>query len=170
MIHDSRFIIVAGTARNVGKTTLVCDIIRKNSKKKILALKFITLKSEGHKHQHHSDVDTYLISEEKDLSLEKDTVKMLKAGADKSYLIISKEEYIEKALSQFLNQLKPNDYVIAESATLRKFINPKLFIIVDRKNILHRKSYINELLPLANFYLEDLRDTKALNKILQASL
>ncbi len=169
MIDDSRFIIVAGTARNVGKTTLVCDIIRENSKKNIIALKFITLKSGGFKHQHHSDVETYSIIQENDLSVEKDTVKMLKAGANQSFLIISKEEYIGEALFQFMNLVRADDFVIVESATLRNFIEPKLFIIVDRNGVESKKEYIKELLPLADYFLEDLSQKEMINEILMAS-
>ena len=85
MITDSRFIIVAGTARNVGKTTLVCKIIAQNIPNNVVALKFISLKKGGLAYEHHQNISTYKIIEEKHLELEKDTVKMLKAGAKKSF-------------------------------------------------------------------------------------
>lgn len=167
MITDSRFIIVAGTARNVGKTNLLCRIIKANSSKPIIGLKFITLKEGVFKHKHHSDISTYEIIQEKNLTSEKDTAKMLRAGAKQSYLIVARSEYIEKALVDFLSRLDSKTLVVAESATLRNYINPKLFIIVDREGAINRKSYIEALLPLANFRISDISDKIQVEKILE---
>jgi len=155
MFSDSRFVIIAGTARNVGKTTLACRIIKQNSSKNIIALKFVTLKEGGQIHSHHSDVKTYSIIEETNLKSSKDTVKMLKSGAKKAYLIVSKEEFVEKALSEFIRLLDNDDFVIVESATLRNYIIPRKFIIVDREGAVNKKEYIKALVPLADILVKD---------------
>ncbi len=170
MISDSRFIIIAGTARNVGKTSLLCQIIKANSTKQVIGLKFITLKKGGFKHKHHNDISTYEIIQEKNLTSEKDTAKMLRAGAKQSYLIVARSEYIEKALVDFLSRINSEVLVVAESATLRNYINPHLFIIVDREGAVNRKPYVEALRPLANFEIGNVFDNKQVEKILEQVL
>lgn len=165
MIKDDRFIIISGTARNVGKTSLACHIIKSLSHKNIIALKFVTIKKDGHKHNHHFDVDSYEIIEEKSLNLEKDTSKMLNSGAQKSFLIISQEEYIQDALSDFLNLTEQESVIVAESASLRNYIIPKTFIVVDRENATNKKEYIIDLIPLSDFIVRDIKNNKELNSI-----
>jgi len=159
MQSDSRFFVIAGTARNVGKTTLACELIKKLSKtERIIAVKFLCLKKEGYKHKHHNNIDTYEIFEERDLQKKKDSTKMLVAGATKSFFIVSQEEYINQAIVQLLKLIRDDDVVVAESACLRKYINPKYFIIVDKENAEPRKDYIDNLIPLANYYLDSDKD------------
>ena len=155
MYSDSRFIIIAGTARNVGKTTLACGIINKLSENRVLVgLKFISLKKgSSYKHVHHKKITSFAIYEETNLLGTKDSSKMLQAGANRSYLIVSQEEFIDQALSAFSKLINNGDIIVAESASLRNFINPKFFIILDNKSIQDRKPYINALVPYANYNL-----------------
>ncbi len=173
MLSDKRFIIVSGTARNVGKTTVVCQLIDTLSKSNnnVIGLKFVTLK-EGvseWQHQHHEHIETFAIIEEKKTKPEKDTVRMLKAGASKSYLLISKPNYIKEALNSFLDLIATDDIVVAESATLRHYIKPKSFVIVDREEAINKKAYIDKLMPLADVWITNALDkcicTKVLGKL-----
>lgn len=166
MIEDKRFIIIAGTARNVGKTTLACQIIQHLAQVNIVALKFITLKDDGIVHSHHKDIETFGVYKEKDLESSKDTVKMLKAGAKESYLLVCKEAYIEDAITDFRKRLSLTDVVVVESASLRNYISPKMFVIVDRKDAIEKKPYINKLMPLASHMITDIFDPKQMANIL----
>lgn len=170
MISDSRFIIIAGTARNVGKTTLACQLIQSLLDKNTIALKFITLKKNGFKHSHHQDIKTFQLIEEFDTGSEtgseKDTMKMLRAGAQRSFMLISHEAYVSEALSSFLLAIEDNAFVIAESATLRKFLKPAKFIIVDRENAVNRKPYIKDLLPLADHFISDISHLSTIEDLL----
>ena len=156
---DSRFIIIAGTARNVGKTTLACGLIKKLSKtKEIIGVKFICLKKGAYQHKHHDEVDAYEIFEEIDTSSEKDSAKMLLAGARKSFFIVSHEEYIKQALSELYQLINIDDVVVVESACIRNYIKPKDFIIVDKDNSEPKKNYINALIPLADYQIDSGKD------------
>ncbi len=168
MIHDSRFIIIAGTARNVGKTTLACRIIHENRLKNIVALKFITIKREEANH-HHKEILTYLIEQEVNLvsnKANKDTVRMLRSGANSSYLVVSNENYIEEAIKDILKRLDSDTIVVAESATLRKYIKPFRFIIVDREDAVNRKEYIKELYPLSDYFIDNILNNQQINSII----
>ena len=94
-----------------------------------------------HKHNHHFNVETYEVIEEKSLDINKDTSKMLNSGAKKSFLIISKEEYIQESLSDFCTLIEHNSLVVAESASLRNYVIPKRFIVVDRENAINKKKH-----------------------------
>ena len=159
MYFDSRFIIIAGTGRNVGKTTLACNIIKKISETQtVIAIKFISLKKRDYKHEHHANISTYEIFEETSVAGQKDTSKMLNAGASQSYLIVSQENYIEQAIERLKKILNKDTIVIVESARLRNFIKPKYFIVVDKAGAKNRKTYVNTLIPLANYYLDSEKD------------
>ena len=162
MISDPRFVIIAGTARNVGKTTLACQIISSFQNKKVIALKFITLKKDGFKHAHHQQVKTFELIEEQVKAIEeyseKDTHKMLRSGAQQSFMLVSQEECISEAIKSFLVKAKGADVIVVESATLRKYLEPKAFIIVDRPDAEQKKAYIQELIPLSDYQISNIKD------------
>lgn len=165
MISDSRFVIIAGTARNVGKTTLISKIIKHQSPQiEIITLKFISLK-EGDKSHHHY-TDSYLIIEETNPQSGKDTAKMLRAGAKRSFLITSQKNYIQEAIHAFRSLLSPDTLVLAESAHLRKYIKPYLFVVIDRETVLERKGYIDSLISLADYLIDDVKDYSQIAPIL----
>ena len=171
MYSDSRFIIIAGTARNVGKTTLACELIRKISvSQDVIGVKFISLKKDGYKHGHHTNINTYEIFEETSVLKGKDTSKMINAGAIRSFFIVSQENYLEEAINEFSKNIKKRDIVIAESASLRNIIKPKYFIIVDKERAVNKKTYINALIPLSDYYLDSDKDYKFKNFIDDFSL
>jgi molybdopterin-guanine dinucleotide biosynthesis protein len=171
MFSDDRFIIIAGTGRNVGKTTLACHLIQHLSSlhRKVIGLKFITLKEEkdGFVHKHHQDIETFKIIKEDHLELEKDTAKMLRSGAFESFLIVSKPAYVLEALSKFIFDIKDADYIVAESANLRHYFKPKTFVIVDREDVKDRKSYIDALLPFADLIVNNALDKNIAQKVLK---
>jgi len=155
---QARLILIAGTARNVGKTTLVCRFIKEiSAQKQVVALKFTTVKKgQENLHKLHEIPQTYFIYEEKNINSTKDTARMKKAGAIKSYWVVAQEDYVEEAIAMFFSKINSDTYIVAESAVLRKYINPRLFIIVDRKEAVNKKKYIQELRPLADYWIADI--------------
>ena len=156
MIADTRFVIVAGMARNLGKTTLICNIIEHNSDKEIIALKFIILKEGGYQHRHHAHILKYEIFEEQNVDLQKDTSRMLVSGAKRAYLLVTREAYVPEALADFLSRIEGDKYIIAESASLRYYIQPHKFIILGKDTDSNKKAYMQELIPLADYRIEDI--------------
>ena len=158
MKKHSRFILIAGTARNVGKTTLACRLIKRMSEKEtVIALKFTTIKKgQESLHKEHEIPKSYIIYEENNSETRKDTSRMKKSGASKSYWIIAQENYVQEAITTFLNKINSKTWIVAESAILRKYIIPQLFIIVDRKEATNKKEYIQELQLLADYWVNDI--------------
>lgn len=166
MISDQRFIIIAGTGRNVGKTTFACRLINTMSThRKVIGLKWVSLKKDGYVHNHHQNIKKFEILKETHFSGIKDTSKMLNAGASESYLVVSYEADMEEALNSFFERIDPNSVVVTESASLRNWLIPQVFVIIDRKEVTEKKSYIDTLIPLANYFVEDAIHSDLVNLI-----
>ena len=78
---------------------------------------------------------------------------------------MAKVDYVEQALSDFLSRIKDADVVVAESAVLRHYILPDKFIIVDRAGAKNKKKYIQELMPLADCFMDDVFDQTQIDNI-----
>ncbi len=167
-LKDPRFIIISGTKRNVGKTTLACQLIKELSKSKpTYALKWIVLDSnKPFLHAHHQQVNTYSIEAETAFNSGKDTALMKQSGATESWLVVSTIEYVEVAISEILKLIPQNSFVIVESASLRHYIDPSLFLIINRQNSEPIKPYIKDLLPLADLLIDDILLPETLPNVL----
>ncbi len=137
-------LVVGGNARNIGKTTLACNIIHTFSKKhKLVGLKVIThRKGEA---EEHGEKDSMLehgfrITEEWRRDIHKDTARMLQAGAANVYMIRTFEKYLKDALQTFFNEYGRKHYFVCESGAINDYIRPGVFIYVRDKTVLNPKS------------------------------
>lgn len=124
-------ILIAGSGRNVGKTTFGCGIIRAAKKQKIVAVKITP-----HFHEATAGLieiergNGWNISEETNAASKKDSSLFLKNGAKKSYFIQAKEEKLGDAFDAIKKYLRNEELVIVESAALHKIIEPALFVFI----------------------------------------
>lgn len=140
-------LIVAGTGRNSGKTTLVCKLIKSFAEAGIYGVKI-----SPHPHdltegsQQFASGKGYSIYRELALSGTKDTSRMLNAGAKESFYIFASDQNIEEAFNIFL-ELKSDGYpIICESPVLRRFFIPGLFLIAD-SNMVSKRKDLTQLMP-----------------------
>ncbi|NOR73614.1 MAG: hypothetical protein GQ525_00490 [Draconibacterium sp.] len=127
----NNIILIAGNGRNVGKTTLICQIIEAAKTHEIVTVKITP-------HFHNATLGLieiekgsgWIISKETNNSTQKDSSLYLKNGAKKSYYIQAKVEKLDEAFDAIKNQLEKEQLVIIESAALHKIIQPALFIFV----------------------------------------
>jgi len=88
-------LLIAGSGRNVGKTTFACKIIRAEKEKQIYAVKITP-----HFHKPTPGLlefekgNNWIIYEETNASTKKDSSLFLQSGAKKSFLIQSEREYL----------------------------------------------------------------------------
>jgi Molybdopterin-guanine dinucleotide biosynthesis protein len=151
MLHyHSNLILVAGTGRNSGKTTLVCKLIKLFSKnKEVVAVKISS-------HNHHDEYDTtcatagngYRIWRETNPPEGKDTYRMLHAGAHKVYYVECNQESLEEAFYKIKSLTQDSALIICESGGLRHLVQPGLFIMAT--NDREPKESAKLLLPLAD--------------------
>lgn len=128
-------LLVSGTGRNTGKTTLVCSILKKFS----FQHKIIAIKITPHFHDVNQEFiifknENYIISEENNINTKKDSSLMLKNGASKVYFVQVLDDFLEEAISFLLNYINENILIVCESARLRKIIKPGVFILLNSKN------------------------------------
>jgi molybdopterin-guanine dinucleotide biosynthesis protein len=135
---DNNMIIVAGTGRNIGKTTLVEMMIRELSKKyRITALKTsMLMPGEEYLHGRHrlAKPEEFFLKEEKDESVAKDSGRFLKAGAYRSFFLSMGENAADQAFRCFARKTDPEDLVIAESNVLPVIVKALVLIVINEND------------------------------------
>lgn len=128
-------LLIGSTGRKAGKTTLACRIIEKFKNKKIIAIKIASIRKTDQKYHNKSKVDTkgFTIFEETEKNSNKDTSKMLNAGAKKAFLLCAKKESLKNAIECLLEKMPKESVFICESNSLRQIVEPALFIIIKAK-------------------------------------
>lgn len=136
-------ILIGATSRNIGKTSLAMEIIDALvTRYDVIGLK-VTIIKRGHtgcpRGENGCGVCTslrgnYEIEIEKDKTRSKDTSKMLNAGAKKVYWIRVYEDFVIEAIHNFCELIPINTVIICESNSIRKYLLPGLFIMLDTEN------------------------------------
>lgn len=127
-------VLISGSGRNVGKTSFIREVIAKNADQKLVAIKITP-----HFHEPTeglipiSVTDHYRIFQETDSSSGKDSSLFLQAGAGKVFYIQTTDNYLQEAFSIARAQLTPDQPIITESAALRKYIFPRLYLFIQKK-------------------------------------
>jgi len=130
-------LLVGGTERNVGKTTLICRFIKQfSAKHQVTALKITP-------HMHGEcptcrllyKTEQIIISEELNYDGSKDSALMLSAGASKVYYIQCSDRYLVDVIQILEPLINPNEPLICESAGLRNQVKPGLFIMMTPKDL-----------------------------------
>jgi len=139
LISYPHMLLIGSSARNIGKTHLATSIIRKNhSITDIIGLKITTIEEKAKTCPHGNEDCTvcseiegnYLIREEKDGSLEKDTSLLLKAGAKKVYWLIVLEDNLDEGACALLDVIPSDSVIVAESNRFRLAIQPGIFLML----------------------------------------
>ena len=153
MILYDKMIIIGGTGRNIGKTRLAEMAVKKlSSQTDVIAVKISNV-NPGNKDLHGSHelvvADDFLIYEENNRKENKDSMRFLKAGAKRSFFIITDDEHLPMAFGQLLKRIKPGAVMVCESNSLRQWVKPGLLLmVVDKKQ--SGKEGIARLLDVAD--------------------
>jgi molybdopterin-guanine dinucleotide biosynthesis protein len=156
MHHLPNWIIVYGTDRNSGKTTLITRIIQRFAQKSSIS----GLKISPHFHllEENAQIiiktDHYVITRENIRDSGKDSSRMLDAGAKQVFYVQVWDNNLESVLPGILEQVKTTDAVICESGWARNLVKPGLFLILNRKGNTHVKESLAKLKPLADAFIE----------------
>ncbi len=138
MFPVTNMIMIGGDSRNSGKTTLACELIRKLSvSHEVIGLKVTSVRpGETEMHGNHTEDETtgFTIFEELNTESNKDTSRMLRAGAAKVFYVRVSENYVEKAILQFMSKYINKQVIVCESRSLRRFILPGQFLMMKRES------------------------------------
>ena len=152
-------IIIAGTGTKSGKTTIACRIIEQFKHLGIAAIKISP-------HFHETtfglkpiaeEPGGYAIYEETNSESNKDTSRMLEAGASCVYFAKVFDDRLLFVFNKIKDLIPEGTPIVCESPALRNFIEPGIFIIISSSapNKLKNINHLLEL-PHVKFNLEEL--------------
>ena len=153
MIAAENMLMIGAAGRNSGKTELATQIIKAfQNKFKIIGLKVSTYYDEdlslhGPQDFHKKD---FTISKDIDHSGNKSTTRMLSAGASEVYWINTRISFIETAFQEFIHQIDNNAVIVCESNSLRKIVEPGLFIMIRNITNDNIKSTASDVIEFAD--------------------
>jgi molybdopterin-guanine dinucleotide biosynthesis protein A len=133
-------LLIGATGRNVGKTQLACDIIRSvASERPVAAVKITAAEPHADRCARGGDgcgacrtlAGDFFIEQEDGRHRDKDTARLLAAGADPCFWVRAKRAHLGSALSSLLDQLDPALPIICESTSLRSVVVPGVFLLVS---------------------------------------
>lgn len=163
-------LIVSGTGRKSGKTTLACQIIKAFRNENPVGIKI-----SPHFHEPSeglqlivNNVDFRIFREESARS-GKDSSRMLTEGAAEAYYIQVSDHNLEKSFTWIYNLIGPSMPVVCESPALRRYFKPGVFLIVDSDSITNKKN-LKDIEPLADrivvqdLFIETVRSIKYSDK------
>lgn len=159
VIEAPRMLLVGSTGRNTGKTALAMAIIANfRHHGRLIGLKVSTIYDhsgtcirggegcgvctslEGH----------FALTEEVETTKDKDTAKLLSAGARKVYWLRAGREHLAAGYAEFQRQIKSTDFIICESNSIRTVVKPGLFLMTTRDSARDIKASAHEVLPFAD--------------------
>ena len=148
-------IVVGGHSRNIGKTSVAAGLIAALSELGWTAVKITQyghgICSENGKecgcavHEH-----PYSILEERNAAEGTDTSRFLAAGAERAFWVRVKQGKLEDALPGLLPLIQSERFVMIESNSILRHLQPDLYIVVLRHDIKDWKKSARDLLGRAD--------------------
>ncbi len=159
MIEKQNIILIGSAGRNVGKTEFACELISHYMKcETVIGIKITTVKEKDGKCPRGGEgcgvcsslEGHYDITEEINGPAEKDTVRMLSAGAKKVYWLRVLKSYLHDGIDELLSKIPDNACIVCESNSARLVLNPGLFIVIKEKKIDSIKSSCQSVIKYAD--------------------
>jgi len=140
MLKLDNILIIGSSGANSGKTRLACDIIERfRSRAKVVAVKVTTVTSRtapcprggtGCGACASLNGDFSLAEESKEDSA-KDTARLLGAGASRVFWLRAMKDRLGDAFSALLEAVGRRSVMLCESNSLRRVVEPGLFVLVS---------------------------------------
>ena len=142
----NNLLLISGSGRNCGKTTLACEIIANMARTTtVYALKISPhFHKLGDSQELLTEQPNYSLYRENDPSSAKDSSRMLKAGAKESLFLQCEDEFISEAFQAILTYLPKNYPLVCESGSLIKSYKPGLFLVLEFENSDQNKKSFQE--------------------------
>lgn len=125
-------LVIGSTGRNVGKTTLLCQIIHTIAEEQpVYAIKASVISPDRLDEKENAIQPG--IFEETRYDTRKDTSRMLRAGA-KRVFYLQKEGKLLEGFLKILQKIPPASAIVCESNSLSHYLQPGLFLVVRPEN------------------------------------
>jgi molybdopterin-guanine dinucleotide biosynthesis protein A len=164
MLIKPNLIVIGSTGRNTGKTEFACRLIKQYSAThKVIGVKVVAIeRNEAESCPRggkgcgvcSSLKNDYEIFEETIIDPNKDTSRMLMAGAHKVFFLKVDKNSLEKGLNALLELIPDNAMVICESNSIRKALEPGLFLVIKNLEDKTVKDSCAEVIKFANKIIE----------------
>ena len=152
MMQLENLLIISGNGRNTGKTSFACRVI--SSAREQNTVTAIKISPHFHLTAEKNNAlivnDHYTISLETDAWSNKDSSRMIAAGAQKVYYLEVKDSHLQDALNDLLPLLPDKSPIVCESGGLRNFIKPSMLILLNEAGREEIKDGFTKLSPLAD--------------------
>lgn len=164
MIDIPNMILIGSTARNSGKTTLAVSIIEKyKNRTPIYAIKITTIAVKNGGCIHGGDgcgvcsrmQSDFEITKEESKDAIKDTSMLLASGAKMVFWLKTLKENIGEGIAAVLAEIPAEALIICESNSLRKVVNPGVFVMVKNIDDNQIKKSAQEVLDQADIIFEN---------------
>lgn len=129
----NQLLTIGGTARHVGKTEFICRLIKKiSAERPVYAIKVSAIfpEEELYHGEHPVDEPGLHLFEETNKTSDKDTSRMLQAGAVRVFYLRTSDSGIKVDFEEFLRQIPEKAAVVCESNSLGQSVKPALSIMV----------------------------------------
>ncbi|MBN1686219.1 MAG: NTP transferase domain-containing protein [Spirochaetales bacterium] len=171
-VFIGNMLLIGSTGRNSGKTVLACSLIRQFSQQvPVIGLKVTTIHGAGTTCPRGgkgcgvcSSLDgDYCITRENDRGSDKDTAKMLAAGAREVLWLRVRAGSMNSAVKGLQELIPAGTPVIAESNTLRLTVKPGVFLMVRPRGSQEVKPSAKRVLEYADRIIEGDRERTAID-------
>ena len=128
-------IVVGGSTRNIGKTSVVAGLIRALKPMHWTAFKITQFghgvcSANGEACDCETADHTIAISQERDASSGTDSSRYLEAGADRSFWVRTRQGQLAEAMPRIRKELSTAEHAIIESNSIVQFLRPDLYLSV----------------------------------------
>jgi hypothetical protein len=167
MIDVANLLLIGAADRNVGKTELACTLIKKYKEKEtVIGIKITVIKEADGKCPRGGDgcgvcsslKSKFKITEEINSKKDKDTAKMLRAGAEKVYWLRVLAQHLDEGVDALFNEIHTNNsgpiIYVCESNSARNAISPGLFLVLQRKGSNYMKESCKKIIGFADRIIE----------------
>jgi hypothetical protein len=157
-------LLIAGTGNKSGKTAFACRVIRQ-----FKAYGVVGVKITPHFHETTpglvalTETKGFSVYEETDMGTEKDTSKMLRAGASRVFFAKVTDNDLLSAFRSIMENIPEGTPVVCESPALRLYAEPGIFVIMSSNDSNNNKN-IKQLLELPHVIIH-LKDLMKMNKV-----
>lgn len=130
-----KLVVIGGQSRNLGKTALVCDIVRTFVDCRWTAIKITQSKAgecplKGANCGCGPGEHRFAISEESDRAGRGDSCRFLAAGAARALWVRVKAAQLEAAWPMIEREIRQSGFVIVESNSILDFAGPDVYLMV----------------------------------------
>lgn len=144
MKEFKNILLISGSGRNCGKTTLACNIIKLLAESEdVFALKISPhFHQTGNNQQLIAEGVDYRVYRETDMNSTKDSSRMLKAGAKEVLFIQSEDDKLHKVYDSIKEYLPKESPIICESGSFANVFKAGYHILLKANDNEFKKSFL----------------------------